>query len=337
MSPQKKNLHILMLADAWFPSDLDGPGEFSGMQVHIREIRKHLRDNHRSQVELFFPANPNLLIRWSWSIIVMFQVYNYSRSHPVDIIHSHGNISAIPAKCLSIFLGKPLIHTVHRFSELDLNKKNLKALLQWVVLTKIPYTAQITISRSFLKEKNLNRNIIFIPNGVSVSAFNAIKVDKAKQPTLIWVGRDDPSKGLEYLRKAIKKVRQSIPELQAELVTGGRLTGGELIKAYKRSHLFVLPSLTETLPMSLLEAWAAKLPVVVTAVGDIPEMVTDGINGYLIEPGNVKQLNQAILKALRAKVTNIRMGEAGYEYVKKHYSWKEVANQTHKVYLHILK
>jgi glycosyltransferase involved in cell wall biosynthesis len=325
-----------MLADAWFPAAGKGPGEVTGMQFHIAKLRQELERLNLARSELFFPANPNLLIRWSWVIIVIFQVYRYSRQHPVDIIHSHGNLSAIPAKILSLVLGKPVVHTVHRFSHLDLDKKTPQALLQWLVLTRIRYHSQITIAQSFLKQKNLNRNIMYIPNGISLREFNSVKVVKNAQPTLIWVGHNDPSKGVEYLRRAITKIRQEIPNLETILVTGGSLTGRELIKAYKKSHVFVLPSLSETLPMSLLEAWAARLPVVATSVGDIPKLVQDGVNGYLVEPANVKQLTRAILKVLRAKVSNLRMGQAGYSLVKTHYSWIQVAQKTHQVYLQVI-
>ena len=143
-------------------------------------------------------------------------------------------------------------------------------------------------------------------------------------------------KGLPILRQAILKVRKKIPDLKAVLVSGGQYTGKSLIKAYKRAHVFVLSSLAEGQPITLLEAWAAKLPVVVTNVGDNAKMVQDGVNGYLVEPNNVVQLTQAILKVLRARTKNTKMGEAGYELVKQEYSWDKVAESTWQVYQKVL-
>jgi len=142
---------------------------------------------------------------------------------------------------------------------------------------------------------------------------------------------------LNVLRQAILKARKKIPKLKARLVTGGALTGKSLIKAYKRSHVFVLPSLAEGQPITLLEAWAAKLPVVVTTVGDNPLMVKDGVNGYLIEPNNVAQLTNAILKVFRARTKDVAMGEAGYKLVRKCFSWEMVADQTWDVYQEVLR
>jgi glycosyltransferase involved in cell wall biosynthesis len=139
------------------------------------------------------------------------------------------------------------------------------------------------------------------------------------------------------LRQAILKLRKKVPNLKTQLISDGLHTGKSLIKAYKRSHVFVLPSLAEGQPITLLEAWAAKLPVIVTKVGDNPLMVKDGVNGYLIDPGNVQQLASAIQKVLRARTKNEKMGESGYQLVKEEYTWENVANKTWKVYQEVLR
>jgi glycosyltransferase involved in cell wall biosynthesis len=64
------------------------------------------------------------------------------------------------------------------------------------------------------------------------------------------------------------------------------------------ASIFVLPSYFEGLPMSLLEAMSAALPIVASAVGGIPEAITDGVEGYLVTPGDVEGLRGAIKKLL---------------------------------------
>ena len=153
---------------------------------------------------------------------------------------------------------------------------------------------------------------------------------------MIWVGRDDPAKGLDILKAALVKVRKNLPALKAELVTGGRLNDLELIKAYKKSILFCLPSLADAQPITLLEAWAAHLPVVVTRVGENETMVQNGVNGYLVDPGNAQQLAGAINKILKNPKKANRMGEAGYTLVKKQYTWKMVTQKTFNLYQQVL-
>lgn len=74
------------------------------------------------------------------------------------------------------------------------------------------------------------------------------------------------------------------------------------------AHAFVLPSHTEGLPMSLLEAMAWGLPPICTPVGSIPEYVVDGANGLLIAPGDVSQLAAAIEKIVSQEEDRLQMG-----------------------------
>lgn len=325
-----RKLKIAMLIDAWFPF-------YGGGQVHVKNLTKLLKKNNNCNIELFYAGRSNILFRFFWSLIATFQVITHHKKRKFDLIHSHAHIAGLSGIILSKILKIPVIHTVHGSALLDQKTISPKAWLEKFLLTKIKYNAQITVSKNFLVHPNVNHNITIIPNGVDVSQFDRVKVKKSKNPRIIWVGRDDPVKGLKYLKTAILKVRKKIPHLETELVTGGRLTGKDLIAAYKRSHVFVLSSLAEGQPITLLEAWAAKLPVVVTLVGDNPDMVKNNINGILVEPANARQLADSILKILRSKKRAKQMGIEGHNLVKKYYSWENVANKTHQVYQSLLK
>lgn len=325
-----------MLIDAWFPSEVGKPGVYGSSQVHVQNIRQILTQNYNCRIELFFPANPNIIIRALWPVVVLFQVIAYSKNNKIDLFHTHGIVATVSGKILSLILHIPVITTIHSSHHLDARSNSLLHKLEKRVYTQTHYDAQITVAQCFTEHKNINTNIHYISNGVEVGKFSKIRVKKNQHPTIIWVGRNHVSKGIDFLKKAIVKIRKKIPDLQAKLITGGELTGKELIKAYKSAHVFVLPSLSEGQPISLLEAWAAKLPVVATDTGDSTNLVKDGINGYLVEPGNTQQLANATLKVLRAKVADIRMAEAGYELVKREFSWKKTAKKTYAIYQSLL-
>jgi glycosyltransferase involved in cell wall biosynthesis len=332
-----KPLHIVMLIDAWFPKDELSPGVWGGKQVHVRELRERLTTEYGCAVELFYAAHKNFIIRSLWALWVVLDVVLYNRYHdPVKLIHSHGFYAGLAGKLISKILKIPVIHTVHGTPALDQGKKSPQAWIEAMLLTKIKYNAQISVSSHFLKYENVNQNIRVIPNGVNISDFNRVHVTKFKDPTVIWVGRDDPAKGLDFLKAALVKIRKNLPNLKAELVSGGRLSDIELIKAYKKSTFFCLPSLADAQPISLLEAWAARLPVVVTRVGENATMVQDGVNGYLVDPGNAQQLAGAIKKILKNPSGASLMGLAGYQLVKKQYSWKSVTEKTYTLYQQVL-
>jgi len=76
-------------------------------------------------------------------------------------------------------------------------------------------------------------------------------------------------------------------------------------------NIVVLPSFTEGLPNVALEACAAGKPVVATRVGGTPEVIVDGLNGYLVPPGDSARLARGIIKLLRSRSARRAMGEHG--------------------------
>ncbi|GAB1537802.1 glycosyltransferase family 1 protein [Scytonema sp. NUACC21] len=118
-------------------------------------------------------------------------------------------------------------------------------------------------------------------------------------PLLLYVGRLSAEKEIER----IKPILEAIPEARLALVGDGPhrqalekhfvgtntnfvgyLVGKELASAFASADAFIFPSRTETLGLVLLEAMAAGCPVVAARSGGIPDIVTDGVNGYLFEP-----------------------------------------------------
>jgi len=102
------------------------------------------------------------------------------------------------------------------------------------------------------------------------------------------------------------------------------------------SDVFVLPTLTEALPTVLAEAMAAHLPVVASAVGGIPEMISDYKNGRLVSPGNVQQLTEVVIELLSDAGSQQKMGEAGWEVVNKKFNISEQVRQLGDLYLELL-
>jgi glycosyltransferase involved in cell wall biosynthesis len=105
----------------------------------------------------------------------------------------------------------------------------------------------------------------------------------------------------------------------------GWVRGGEKLATFARSHVYVLPSYQEGLPIGVLEAMAAGLPVVTTPVGGIPEVVKDGVNGLVITPGDVRALAAAILRLLGDDDLRRAMSEANVKLVRSRHDAELVA------------
>jgi glycosyltransferase involved in cell wall biosynthesis len=100
----------------------------------------------------------------------------------------------------------------------------------------------------------------------------------------------------------------------------GQVTGRARAQALGEADIFALPSYGEGVPVSLLEAMAHGIPVVVTRVGGIPETVADGVEGFLIRPGDVEALADALARLIETPLLRVRMGRAGQERVARHYA-----------------
>ncbi len=94
---------------------------------------------------------------------------------------------------------------------------------------------------------------------------------------------------LEIFEKLIQE-----NNLQDKVKIKGWISGEQKNKAIKESDIYILPSYNEGLPMSILEAMACGLPVISTPIGGIAEAVKDGVNGYLIQPGDYEALTEKI-------------------------------------------
>ena len=140
---------------------------------------------------------------------------------------------------------------------------------------------------------------LFHPSLVSDEMRQKLSQNNSEAPLLLYVGRLSAEKEIER----IKPILEGIPEARLALVGDGPhrealekhfvgtntyfvgyLTGTDLASAFASADAFVFPSRTETLGLVLLEAMAAGCPVVAARSGGIPDIVTDGVNGYLFEP-----------------------------------------------------
>lgn len=173
---------------------------------------------------------------------------------------------------------------------------------------------------------------------------------------LAWLDRD---KGVFDLVRAIPIVLRSVPEatfvlagkgipggddprsivdlaralhVEQSLRLPGWVDGAEKGNLMQASDVFVLPSYYEALPVGVLEAMACGLPVVTTAVGGIPDLIEDGVNGLLVEPRQPEALARAIVALLTDDALRTRLREAAHSHVRKRYSTEAVIADLETLY-----
>jgi len=194
-------------------------------------------------------------------------------------------------------------------------------------------------------------NIRVLMNSIRASEFEAVIPERPPAPedggTLLFLGWIVEEKGVLDLAEALALVVSERPRIKVEFGGDrdvemlrtrvaslglkenvrilGWVRGDQKLDAFRRAHVFVLPSYAEGLPMAMLEAMAAGLPLITTPVGGIPEVVRDGEHGILIEPGDVEALARSILALLGDEGLRARMGAANVEAVRRDHDATAVA------------
>lgn len=107
----------------------------------------------------------------------------------------------------------------------------------------------------------------------------------------------------------------------------GIINGRKKAKSFQEADVFVLPSYSEGFSVSILEAMANGLPVVVTPVGAAPEFLKEGVNGYFVQPGNSRDLEEKLEMLLLNREKARTIGENNRHYVAERFSIEQIAQQ----------
>ncbi len=152
----------------------------------------------------------------------------------------------------------------------------------------------------------------------------AIKILQATSYKLqaIIIGEGNERKNLENLIKNYN--------LQDDIILAGKIeTAAELLPAF---DIYICSSVKEGFPYAILEAMSAGLPIVSTDVGGIPEMITDGKNGLLVEPNNPEELAEKIITLIKEETLRNALGEQAKNDAKEKFGIEKMIEKTKEVY-----
>ena len=105
--------------------------------------------------------------------------------------------------------------------------------------------------------------------------------------------------------------------LRKQLNLSARLSLAERLEFFEKADIFALPTYAEAMPMSVIEAMAAGLPIVSTTVGGIPELIDENEEGFLTEPANVEKFAEKLSELIKDKNLRVKMGQKAQTKVKK--------------------
>jgi len=296
---------------------------------------------------------------------------NHAVRNGFEIFHSHGYkgnilLGAVPAKVRRL----PLITTLHGYTNTGgFNKMRLYEWLDRIMLSRID--GVVLVSPAMLsnpKLSGLNKGKCHvIENGIEVEIetaaspeLNSSRVAEfCKHGFIIGaVGRLSPEKGFGYLIEAFGKIAARMKDAKLLILGEGglrrsleekicslRLQDRVLMPGYVQNaaqymiffDVFVLSSITEGLPVTLLEAMLAGKPVISTRVGAMKDIVHDCENGLLVEPSDSSALARAIERFYQDEKFRQNVGDQAKQEAEQTYSGKRMALQYHSLYCRMLK
>ncbi len=228
----------------------------------------------------------------------------------------------------------------------------------WPILRARHNRATINLGTSVAIVEQLRRHgvkrVALWPGGVDTERFRPgrgspemrahLTGGHPESPLLTYVGRLSAEKSIERLKPILeafpgarlallgdgphhKALREHFAGMPVTMA--GFLRGDELATAFASSDIFVMPSRTETLGLVILEAMSSGVPVVAARAGGIPELIEDGVTGYLFDEET--EAIAAIQNLLRSQETRSAIGIAGRQWASEH-SWAAATQELIKCY-----
>jgi glycosyltransferase involved in cell wall biosynthesis len=303
------------------------------------------------------------------------EIYRIVKEISPDVIHSHGTKENIVSKITGFLLGIPVIPVYHcNYKCIGSNnigigfKRMMYEKIYLDVLERLTSgVVPKNIAVSCAVRNNIRRfgipegKIEVIYSGVNINDFERERVNsirRKRKTRIVSISRIDEGKGIRDIIEAAKIIKEKESNFEINLVGDGHLVGDyqRLVNSYKldgkvkflgymknirevllTADIFVSASYSEGFPLTVVEAMACGLPVVVTGVGGVPEIVDDQVNGLVVEKGSPQQLKEALLLMMKNWKLRREYGREGREKVLEEFSIDKMLSRYISLYGSILK
>ena len=281
-----------------------------------------------------------------------------------DIVHTHGGTAGFLGRISALLSrSKSVVHTYHGIHYL--HYRNLLRRATFTLIDRILLLATDRLICVAQHDYNLGlragvvdpKKTSVIWNGIDVAKFASSRDVEISRPIVGTIGRLHLQKGHTYFLEAARMVLQDHPGAIFEIAGDGELKGELVMKARALgisgavrflgmrtdvpeilSHfsVFVLSSLWEGLPIVLLEAMAARIPIVSTHVDGVLEILTDQQDSLLVPPKDPRRLADAILALLRDPGKSRHLADKAFEIVSTKFNVQTMVKKTEEVNMEII-
>lgn len=312
-----------------------------------------------SQYRIEAKTITNLLTSITFSVNLLINLIKKRKEY--DLVHFHG--ASIPLLITTPFLKllkKKIIAKVSS-AKLGIEAGSFYGRYRFLsnvfisILKRVDAFVAISkeIEEGLFAEGYERSRIYRIPNFVDTSVFFPEDKKKQNDKVVIFSGALDKRKGIEILLEAWKDVQQVFPQWKLLILGDGLMKTSLIMQAetlgitkstvfaghvhnvpdhLRKADLFVLPSIQEGLPNSLLEAMGCELPVVASRIGGVVDVVEDGKTGMLFEPGNVADLSSALKRLVEDVALRRKLGAEARKTITEKFSIDIVTDNYFKIY-----
>jgi len=335
---------------------------------HCEPILGVIRNIYNPHEEILEEAKSNDILYTVFScrnqldLKLAFSIREFIKKNRVDIIHCHGyksNFYGLLASKGQV----PSVTTNHNWLTAHWKLKTYCLLDSlWIRFFDRIVAVSNEVKRDMLRYKIPGKKIRVIDNGIAIERFEKLVETKSMKNQLGFeekiriigtIGNLGTEKGHIYLLEAAKQILDVVKDLKFLIIGDGRLrkpleekseelgikkhiifTGQrkDIPELLMAMDIFVLPSIKEGLPIALLEAMAAKRPVIATRVGAIPKVIENRDIGVLVEPKDIKGLRDAIMNLLNDPGRMNLLARKGFDRVCMDFSSDEMGKNYLKLY-----
>jgi len=296
----------------------------------------------------------------------MWRLLTALRRERIDIVHTHLVYAGIMGKVAAKMVGLPVVVTRHYTT--DPREHTVLFRLEDILTTRLAdrVVALTGIMRDILVAQGLAERgrICVHHNAIDLTAYGSVQHLRGPRSDpgeflIGTVGRLERQKAQEVFLATMRLVHEARPSARGVIIGEGsrrpeleemcrrlgldgvvRFVGtvpsGEVRSWLGRLDVFSLSSDWEGLPMVLIEAKACGCPIVATAVGGVPEVVRDGIDGTLVPPRNPRAMADAIISLLDHPEVGRSLGENARAHAFEHFDIARLARQTAEMYRQVL-
>jgi phosphatidyl-myo-inositol alpha-mannosyltransferase len=274
------------------------------------------------------------------------------RSGEFDVIHVHEPVVPLVGWNAALGARDPVVGTFHTYATKPLPNHIANALGARRVFNRLSARIAVSEAAAWTGRRWFGGEYTIVPNGVDVEAAPKGGKDPDGELRILFVGRSEERKGLPILLTAFNALVEHVPcrlsvigtereevlryvadpELLRFMDIRGRVSREELWAELHAADLLCAPSLSgESFGMVLTEAFAAGTPVIASAIAGYNDVVSDGVDGLLVPPGDPQRLAEELQRVHFEPERLQEMGEAARRSAQR-YAWPRVADQVTAVY-----